>query len=147
MRLEEYRKKLKEDHEFVDAKKELQPFINLGNNILDLRMRKGWSQKELAEKIGTKQANISKIEAAISNPSLKFINKIAKAFDIEVSKLFIDQFDYKQSLIGIEKVEANAIDDVDSIAIPVLNWPGKPENIENNYPKFSAANERKVNDV
>jgi transcriptional regulator with XRE-family HTH domain len=149
MKLNEYRKKIKQDPKFITAKKELQPFLNLGNNVLILRLTKGWSQKELAEKIGTKQANISKIEAAISNPSLKIIHKIANIFNVEAYELLIDSTDYPHNKISSDKVETMANNNTDSVAIPILNWPGykKQQINDSNDPKFSTAEERKVDSI
>ncbi|RPI31755.1 MAG: XRE family transcriptional regulator [Chloroflexota bacterium] len=86
----DYRNKRHQDPEYKAAKEELKPYINLANNVFELRLRYGWSQEELADRVGTKQANISKIESGLSNPTLKIIHKIAKAFDVEVVDLLGD---------------------------------------------------------
>lgn len=41
------------------------------------RKEAGLTQKQLAEKMGTKQANISRFENGNSNPSLDFLQKMA----------------------------------------------------------------------
>jgi len=58
----------------------LEQIYQLKSTIIELRKEKGWSQKELAEKIGTQQSAISRLESGIYNPSLTFLSKIAKAF-------------------------------------------------------------------
>lgn len=47
--------------------------------VIRKRLEKGLSQKQLAEKIGTKQSAISRLEGGDSNPSIAFLEKVAKA--------------------------------------------------------------------
>lgn len=47
--------------------------------VLRKRLEKGMSQKQLAEKIGTKQSAIARLESGNSNPSVAFLEKVAKA--------------------------------------------------------------------
>ena len=43
------------------------------------RIEKNITQNQLAEMIGTKQSNISRLESGEYNPSLEFLNKVAQA--------------------------------------------------------------------
>jgi DNA-binding XRE family transcriptional regulator len=47
--------------------------------IIMARKEKNLTQKELAELIGTRQSNISRLESGKYNPSLDFLNRIANA--------------------------------------------------------------------
>ena len=47
--------------------------------MLEKRLAKGMTQKELAEKVGTKQSAIARLEGGNSNPSVAFLEKISKA--------------------------------------------------------------------
>ena len=47
--------------------------------IIIARREKNLTQKDLAELIGTKQSNISRLESGNYNPSFAFLNKIANA--------------------------------------------------------------------
>ncbi len=47
--------------------------------VIKKRLEKGLSQKQLAEKIGTKQSAISRLESGNANPSVAFLDKISKA--------------------------------------------------------------------
>ena len=47
--------------------------------MIDARLAKKMTQSQLAEKIGTKQAVISRFEGGSSNPSYEFLTKIAAA--------------------------------------------------------------------
>ena len=83
MKLENYVEQLKGDAEYQAAARELKPMLDLADEILRLRLERGWSQSELARRAGTKQANISRIEAGLGNPTFKFIQKLARVFDTE----------------------------------------------------------------
>ena len=84
MKLNSYLKQLEQDSEYQIAKDELKPFINIANDVLELRLKHRWSQTELAERANTKQANISRLESALANPTISFLQKIADAFDTEL---------------------------------------------------------------
>lgn len=47
--------------------------------ILRKRIEQKLSQKQLAERIGTKQSAIARLESGNSNPSVAFLEKVAKA--------------------------------------------------------------------
>jgi HTH-type transcriptional regulator / antitoxin HipB len=84
MKYSEYKKKLEQDQEYRAAKEELQMAFALGSAVLRARLRKGWTQSELAKLIGTKQANISRIEAGLSNPTLNMVDKLFRILDLEL---------------------------------------------------------------
>jgi transcriptional regulator with XRE-family HTH domain len=79
MDLKEVRRKLMQDPEVAVAYQRLRPKLELGRQILDLRLERGWTQKELAERAGTKQANISRLENALLNPSMDMLQRVASA--------------------------------------------------------------------
>lgn len=59
----------------------LEPEYELINQIISARSEKNMTQKQLAEKIGTKQSNIARLESGNYNPSFQFLQKIANALD------------------------------------------------------------------
>ena len=59
-------------------------FYRLADQFLLMRKKRGLTQKELAEKVGTTQAVISRLENVSVKPSLETIVKIAKALDAVV---------------------------------------------------------------
>ncbi len=85
MKAEEYLAELERDADYQEAEKELRPYLDLANRVLALRLDRGWSQAELARRVGTRQANISRIENAQANPTLKVLHKLAQAFEVELS--------------------------------------------------------------
>lgn len=52
--------------------------------IIKQRLKRGWSQTQLAEAIGSRQPVISKLERGDGNPSLKTLHKIAEALDLSL---------------------------------------------------------------
>ena len=60
---------------------QLQPEYELVKKIISKRLEKGLTQQQLANKIGTKQSAISRLESGNYNPSLVFLQKIATGLD------------------------------------------------------------------
>jgi ribosome-binding protein aMBF1 (putative translation factor) len=56
----------------------------LAKTIIEKRLAKGFTQAALAHKIGTKQSSIARLESGNYNPSMAFLEKIAKALDTKV---------------------------------------------------------------
>lgn len=79
MKLAEYREQLQHDPDYLAAEEELRPLLALADMVLAQRLARGWSQADLAERVGTKQANISRLESGMANPSVKFLQKLANA--------------------------------------------------------------------
>ncbi len=81
----DYLTKIESDPEYQQGLDELKTHFALGDAILRARIKKGLSQADLARMAGTKQANISRLESAIGNPTLKLINKILQALELDVN--------------------------------------------------------------
>lgn len=84
MKLSEFRQDLQQDPEFVEAQENLKLHFELANAVLRARIKKGWSQTDLAKAVGTKQVNISRIESGLANPTLALVQKIVSVLDLEV---------------------------------------------------------------
>jgi transcriptional regulator with XRE-family HTH domain len=57
-------------------------------NVRKLRVAKGITQEALALEAGVERAYLSKVENGDENPSLKMVEKLAKALEVPVAKLF-----------------------------------------------------------
>jgi DNA-binding XRE family transcriptional regulator len=57
------------------------------NSLSKLRLEKGWSQKQLAEKLNTKQPYIARIENGIEDIQLSTIKKLAKIFGLSILEI------------------------------------------------------------
>nr|WP_073187243.1 UDP-N-acetylglucosamine 1-carboxyvinyltransferase [Tessaracoccus bendigoensis] len=55
---------------------------SIGRMIRDARTARGWSQKKLAEELGTAQSAVHRIEAGQQNLSLSMIDRLAEALDM-----------------------------------------------------------------
>lgn len=76
---EEMKKELLADPEVRKHYDDLAPEYELIRAVIDKRLKKNMSQTELARKIGTGQSAISRLESGESNPSFKFLQKVAQA--------------------------------------------------------------------
>ena len=63
----------------------LEPEYQVMKAALEARTTRNLTQRELARRIGTSQANISKLEQGKLNPSLAFLKKLAKACDMRLT--------------------------------------------------------------
>jgi transcriptional regulator with XRE-family HTH domain len=59
----------------------------LASNLRRLRLRREWSQDDLADEAGVRQALISALEVTTANPTLESLDKIAAALGVEVADL------------------------------------------------------------
>ena len=84
MKYADYLQEIEKNSEYRDAKEALKVHLALGDAVLRARLSRNWTQEDLAEKVGTKQANISRIEAGLGNPTLKLIQKIIQVLELEV---------------------------------------------------------------
>ena len=65
--------------------------MTLGERIKLLRKERGWSQGELAEKIGADARQISRYENGRITPSVEVIVKIAQTFDVSIDYLLVEE--------------------------------------------------------
>lgn len=64
--------------------------INLGTNVKRLRKERGWSQTELAEKVGVHLNHINRIETGKYMPVLDTVVKLADLFEVSIDYLVND---------------------------------------------------------
>lgn len=67
----------------------LQPEFAVIRAVIEARVKKGVTQKDLAERIGTKQSVISRLESGRANPSIAFLKKLAEALHTRLEIKFI----------------------------------------------------------
>ena len=70
-------------------KKNVDVVYTLADNLIKAREIVGLTQKELSEKTGIYQADISKIERGIANPSLSTLKRLADGMGMELQLAFI----------------------------------------------------------
>ena len=79
-----FKKELLKDPEFKKAYYELEPEFALIKLMIRKRLKDGLTQKQLAKKMRIKQPVISRFEQGNFNPTLKFLNRVAKALDAKL---------------------------------------------------------------
>lgn len=80
MTLHEYKAKTFSERPDVKAEYDaLAPLYEVIRAEIESRKAIGMTQKELAERMGTAQANISRFESGNYNPSLSFLQKMAES--------------------------------------------------------------------
>jgi putative transcriptional regulator len=60
------------------------------NRLRDLRAAKGWSQGELAERLGVSRQTVNAIETGKYDPSLPLAFRIARLFTLRIEQVFED---------------------------------------------------------
>lgn len=81
---ETHRKQLLKDPAVRKALKETELEYQIARSVIRARIEKGLSQKQLAEKLKTKQSVISRLESANTTPSLSFLKRLAQALNISL---------------------------------------------------------------
>ncbi len=59
----------------------------LGSNVKNLRLKKGWSQEDFADRSDIHRTYVSDIERARRNPTITIAEKLAKALKVKASEL------------------------------------------------------------
>jgi len=83
-----WKKKVLKNPAFKAEYDRLQPEFELINAVIQARIRKGLTQDKLAQKIGTKQSVISRLEIGRANPTLAFLKKLADAVNARLEIRF-----------------------------------------------------------
>jgi ribosome-binding protein aMBF1 (putative translation factor) len=73
------------DEEFRKAWNSRRLQRELGDRLLERRLELGYSQRELAEKVGTSQNRIYLIESGEANPTLDTLGKLAEILDARLT--------------------------------------------------------------
>lgn len=77
------------DEEFRKEYEAIQPEMDVIRAIVDARASQNLTQKELAERTGINQADISKIENGTRNPSLNLLKRLADGMGMVLKIEFI----------------------------------------------------------
>ncbi|WP_202391786.1 helix-turn-helix transcriptional regulator [Qipengyuania vulgaris] len=66
---------------------------SLKNRLKEYREGRGWSQGELARRLGVSRQTINAVETDKYDPSLPLALRMAKLFAVSVPELFIDDWE------------------------------------------------------
>jgi len=60
----------------------------IGSRIREIRMNRNMTQNELANVCNFEKANLSRIESGRTNVTIRSLQRISKALEIDIAKLF-----------------------------------------------------------
>ncbi len=78
-----------QDAEFRAEYEALEPEYNIIQAIIDARKECHMTQRELADRTGINQADISKLETGNANPTLGLLKRLAEGMDMTLKLEFI----------------------------------------------------------
>ena len=85
MNFRQHKEKLLKDAKVRKEYRKLEPEFQLAESLITARLKKGWTQAELARRVGMQQPNIARLEGGnydrVSLPTLK---KIARALGTKI---------------------------------------------------------------
>ena len=87
-RFNEYKAKKLQDPEFKREYDALESEFEIIQAMIDARKQSGLTQKELAERTGINQADISKLENGTANPSLRTLRRLADGMGMRMKLTF-----------------------------------------------------------
>lgn len=75
--------------EFKKEYEAIQPEMDVIRAIVDARTSQNMTQKELAERTGINQADISKLENGTRNPTVNLLKRLAEGMDMALKIEFV----------------------------------------------------------
>ena len=84
----EYKQKKLQDSEFKKEYDALESEFDIIQAMIDARKQSGLTQKELAERTGINQADISKLENGTANPSIRTLRRLADGMGMKMKLVF-----------------------------------------------------------
>lgn len=89
MRVDDYLQEQLKNPEFKKEWDDIQPEMDVIRAMIDARIEQNMTQKELANRTGINQADISKLENGTRNPSLKLLKKLAAGLGMQLKIEFV----------------------------------------------------------
>ena len=81
---EQFEKELLKDKATRKEYERLGPRYKIIAELIKMRIKKGMTQKDLAEKIGTKQTAIARLESGRENISIDSLEKICRSMGVKI---------------------------------------------------------------
>ena len=88
-RFEDYLNEKLKDPEFKKEYDALEPEFAIIQAMIDARKESGLTQKELSERTGIAQSDISKLERGNANPSLRTLQRLAEGMGMKLKIEFV----------------------------------------------------------
>ena len=87
--LKDYKTEQMKDTEFVKEYESIQPEMDVIRAIVEARTSQNLTQKEIAERTGINQADISKLENGTRNPSVNLLKRLADGMGMVLKIEFV----------------------------------------------------------
>ena len=87
--LKQYKETQMKNPEFAKEYESIQPEMDIIRAIIEARTSQNITQKELAERTGINQANISKLENGTRNPSVNLLKRLADGMGMVLKIEFV----------------------------------------------------------
>ena len=88
--LEKYlNERIEKDKEFKKIWEEEAVKRDVIKMIIEMRIKDGLTQKDLAEKMETSQSSIARLESGKGNPTLNFLLKLGKVFHKKIELRYV----------------------------------------------------------
>lgn len=78
-----------EQPDFQGEYEKLQPEFEIMKVLIEARTKQNMTQKELAERSGIRQSNISRIEKGASSPNISTLQKLAEGLGMNLQVRFV----------------------------------------------------------
>ncbi|MCI9475337.1 helix-turn-helix transcriptional regulator [Anaerovoracaceae bacterium 41-7] len=87
--LNSFKEQRMQDADFAKEYEAMQPELDVIRAIVNARTSQNLTQKELAERTGINQADISKLENGTRNPSVNLLKRLADGMDMVLKIEFV----------------------------------------------------------
>ena len=105
---------------------------NLSKKVKELRVRKGFSQEELAEKSGLSLRTIQRIENGETDPRGDSLQRLSAAFDVQPNDLI--EWNTREDTSALEVLNLSSLAflvfPLFGIVVPLIVWTGKKNQIK-----------------
>lgn len=78
-----------EQPDFQEEYEKIQPEFEIMKALIEARTKQNMTQKELAERSGIRQSNISRIEKGASSPNISTLQKLAEGLGMNLQVRFV----------------------------------------------------------
>src|SRR6218665_2770142 len=93
MNWDDVKRQLLQDNELKQAYEKSDLAYDIAQMVIDARLERGMTQAMLAERLGTKQPSVARLEAGNTVPSLSFLQRVADALETELLAPRFSMFD------------------------------------------------------
>ncbi|MCI8417006.1 MAG: helix-turn-helix transcriptional regulator [Lachnospiraceae bacterium] len=87
--------------------------MSLGNHLFQARKKKGFSQEEVAEKLGVTRQTISKWETDETLPDIRQSKRLAVLYGVSLDELITFDIDVKEIQEAIDRTSQEVTDKID----------------------------------